>query len=103
MGDSGVALRIESRADRVSASAMSTPSASASTLRDERARARALLREARNAPALPPARTPVSNSYTLVDLTGWHAVPATQAAQFYTERGKLVKEVATPSPVPSGD
>jgi len=82
---------------------MPTPSASTSTLRDERARARELLREARNAPALPPARTPVSNSYSLVDLTGWHAVPAAQAAQFYTERGKLVKEVATPSPVPSGD
>jgi hypothetical protein len=45
----------------------------------------------------------VSNSYSLVDLTGWHAVPAAQAAQFYTERGKLVKEVPTPSPVPSGD
>jgi hypothetical protein len=82
---------------------MSTPTASASTLRDERARARALLREARNSPALPPARAPVSNSFTLVDLTGWHAVPAAQAARFYTERGKLVKEVATPSPVPSGD
>ena len=85
-------------------------SASTSTLRDERARARALLRETRNAPvaeraapALPPVRTPVSNSYSLVDLTGWHAVPAAQAAQFYTERGKLVKEVSTPSPVPSGD
>ena len=82
---------------------MPTPSVSTSTLRDERARARALLREARNAPALPPARTPVSNSYSLVDLTGWHVVPAAQAAQFYTERGKLVKEVPTPSPVPSGD
>ena len=69
-------------------------SSSISTLRDERARARERLREARNAtaterapaPALPPVRTPVSNSYALVDLTGWHAVPAAQAAQFYTER-----------------
>ena len=78
-------------------------SASASTLRDERARARALLRETRNSPALPPTRTPVSNSYTIVDLTGWHCVPAAHAARFYTERGKLVKDVATPSPVPSGD
>ena len=89
--------------DRVNAGAMSTPSASTSTLRDERARARERMREARNAPALPPARTPVSNSYTLVDLTGWHVVPAAQAARFYTECGRLVKEVATPSPVPSGD
>lgn len=74
---------------------------SVSTLRDERARARERLREERNAtaPALPPVRTPVSDPYALVDLTGWHAVPVAQAAQFYSERGKLVEQVAAPSPI----
>lgn len=72
----------------------------ATTLRDERARARMLLREAALAPAaapaaappLPPVRAPPANPRVMVDLTGWHAVPASQAAQFYTERGALVCE-----------
>jgi len=74
----------------------------ASTLRDERARARALLREAALAPAaaptaaaapsLPPVRAPLANPRAMVDLTGWQMVPASQAAQFYTERGALVRE-----------
>ena len=75
-----------------------------STLREERARARERLREERNAPAsapaLPPVRTPAANPHAMVDLTGWQLVPASQAAQFYTERGKLVTQLPTPSPVP---
>jgi len=77
-----------------------------STLRDERARARERLREERHAsasasasaPALPPVRTPAANPHAMVDLTGWQLVPASQAAQFYTERGKLVTQLPTPSP-----
>ena len=44
------------------------------------------------APPLPPVRAPPANPRVMVDLTGWHAVPASQAAQFYTERGALVCE-----------
>ena len=78
--------------------------ATTSTLREERARARERLREERNAaasapaPALPPVRTPATNPHAMVDLTGWQLVPASQAAQFYTERGKLVTQLPTPSP-----
>lgn len=80
--------------------------ATTSTLREERARARERLREERNAsasapaPALPSVRTPAANPHAMVDLTGWQLVPASQAAQFYTERGKLVTQLPTPSPVP---
>ena len=80
-----------------------------STLREERARARERLREERNAaasasaPALPPVRTPAANPHAMVDLTGWQLVPASQAAQFYTERGKLVTQLPTPSPAPSSN
>ena len=80
-------------------------SSTTSTLRDERARARERLREERNANAnAPPAvRTPAANPYAKVDLTGWQMVPAAQAAQFYTERGKLVTQLPTPSPAPSSN
>ncbi len=80
--------------------------ATTSTLREERARARERLREERNAsasapaPALPSVRTPAANPHAMVDLTGWQLVPASQAALFYTERGKLVTQLPTPSPVP---
>tara|TARA_Y100000389_G_scaffold3810_5_gene3681 strand:+ start:1920 stop:2150 length:231 start_codon:yes stop_codon:yes gene_type:complete len=63
----------------------------AATLRDERARVRALLREQSSAAASPPTRAPAppTNPRVVVDLTGWHAVPASRAAQFYIERDAL--------------
>ena len=35
---------------------------------------------------------PIAGASVMVDLTGWQMVPASQAAQFYTERGALVRE-----------
>jgi hypothetical protein len=60
------------------------------TLRAERARVRALRAEAASAaPSLPPVRAPPPTPHVVVDLAGWHAVPVSQASQFYAERGAL--------------